>query len=212
MSDVMELEYKQATAADCDEILDLFSREFYPRESLTKCVADDGKCQYDVVLVSQCIASGVSVVVRDKATGSLIGARTSFIKKRNLEAETSKEEHQSSTESMNTVHMLLEKAKNLYDEFQNPEVDCLLEFDRVCVDTNYCKRGIAKKMVEMSIDLATKKGCQLARALVTSPYTEKLFHRLGFEIKDELDVRKEMEKTTTPEVDFLAIKVMIKQL
>lgn len=65
----------------------------------------------------------------------------------------------------------------------------------------------------MSIDLGAKKGCQLVRTEVTSPYSEKLFLRLGFEFKAALDPHKEdKDLVNASNMEYKAVKIMIKRL
>lgn len=45
---------------------------------------------------------------------------------------------------------LIKRVKELFDPFQDPDVDRVLELDLLCVHTDYCRRGIAGKMVEVS--------------------------------------------------------------
>lgn len=215
MSNPNEIEYANLSMADLAEVEELLELEFYPRENLSKSVHEDGKKSREGMhtkIVRRCLASGLTVGARDKATGSLVGVRTSYLTTRESERKSEEEKFKYSCEEERRMYVLLEKAKKSYDLFQDSNVEKVIDFDRLCVRKDYCRRGIAKKMVEMSMDLGAKKGCQLARVEVTSPYSERLFLGLGFEMKSSLDIKKETDLADASLMSYKYVAVLTRYL
>ncbi|XP_071541783.1 uncharacterized protein [Panulirus ornatus] len=210
-----EIEYVVLSMADIAEVEDLLALEFYPRENLSKGVHEDGNKSREGMhskMVRLCLASGLTVGARDKATGSLVGVRTSYLTTRESERKSKEEKAKYSSEEERRMYVLLEKAKNSHDMFQDSKVKKVVDFDRLCVREDYCRRGIAKKMVEMSMALGVKKGCDLARVEVTSPYSERLFLGLGFEVKSSLDIKKETDLADASLMSYKQLTILTRYL
>ncbi|XP_069181300.1 uncharacterized protein [Procambarus clarkii] len=182
-----ELEYVMLTPDHLDDVFQLLVNHFYPRENFTLGLgfSPETKLNMDRQFIRTCLESGLSVGAREKSTRRLIGIMlNSIITADSLPKPTLST---NSTEAEIKYARFSKLKGSLVDIFQDPGVNRVLNLSRGCVHPNYGRRGVMTKLIQMSFDLGIKQSCQLARAGVSSLYTEKALLRLGFKVRAALD-------------------------
>ncbi|CAL4124483.1 unnamed protein product [Meganyctiphanes norvegica] len=80
---------------------------------------------------------------------------------------------------------IIEKSFNLW---ANDGVTKVLEMVILVVHQNYCRRGIAKKLVQLSEETACKLDCQQVMSQASNVVSQGLFHRMDYKTVADLSM------------------------
>eukprot|EP00112_Aurelia_sp_Birch-Aquarium-sp1_P006121 Seg1683.9 transcript_id=Seg1683.9/GoldUCD/mRNA.D3Y31 product="hypothetical protein" protein_id=Seg1683.9/GoldUCD/D3Y31 len=172
-----------------------FLLEFYiPNEPTCSSLALAGsKEASDFInpVVEECLADPVSFVAlneNEEIIGALVCSLRDLTKeseKANLDKQHACDTKVSSAASPLEIWLAYRRAIDAEYGTLVPR-DCremLVKFAAVCVNTvNYGRRGIARKLVEMTLENADVKGCKGAVETCTAKASQGLFKKTGFEI------------------------------
>ncbi|XP_071516620.1 arylalkylamine N-acetyltransferase-like 2 [Panulirus ornatus] len=190
MNEVSDLVYVVLTPGDWHDVLDLLKNHFYTRENLRLGAGID-PAQPVTASEKKYIRTGltteVSVGAREKTTGRLVAVLIGII----ITADDphSYQAHENVTEEERRLVRAMQMLPNVTDMFQEEGVESVLLITRMCVHPDHGRRGVARRMTQIAIDIATKKGFQLAFSRTACLHTEKLFSSLGFQTHAVLDYR-----------------------
>ncbi|XP_042859386.1 uncharacterized protein LOC122245523 [Penaeus japonicus] len=178
------------TTQDFEEVKAFLGLYFFPKEPLTLGARCEDEVDMDD-LIMKCVASGVSVGFRDKATRELVGVRLSSIL-------SSKPKTQPPPESVPPeVAKVINMLNHLWeavDVFADPGVKRVMKSDILTVHTGYNGRGLAKAMVERSERLAEGRGCHLLYTQPTNAISAKIFAQRGYDTRYTIDLDTVLDK------------------
>ncbi|XP_042893076.1 uncharacterized protein LOC122267144 isoform X2 [Penaeus japonicus] len=189
MGDSHNIEYFPLRPENFDEVAKIMEDEYFPREPVcmgfhvTASATSGMTCRK----LKECLASGVSFGARDVTTGTLTGVRLSFIKTK-AEAIVAKPMDERKSEYEIKVCGLCEEIRSEVNIFQDSDAEKILYMFVLCVRGNYSGRGIAKKLVQMSIEQGKALGCQLVLATISNMFSSRIYTGLGFETRHSVDV------------------------
>ncbi|XP_069987519.1 arylalkylamine N-acetyltransferase 1 [Penaeus vannamei] len=213
MADDSDFDFFVLTPSDFADATDIIAREFFTREPLTQGthasnvqvrkgrVADD---------IRMCLEAGVSVGVRHRPTGELVGVRISFIKSR----AGSSPPPQPANE-LEALFRVYDEVMKEVDVFEAQDVDKVLSMYMVGVHRDFGGRGLGRKLVERCMEKGVEKGCQLAVTCITNKYSGRIFEKLGYEVRHCLDLTSlgpEWGVDTSVMGENTTVRVMVKRL
>lgn len=202
-----------------DEIIQHLRKNFFADEPLNKAVklCDQGEKHDDLEQHSlQTLKDNLSVMAVDKNTKKIVGVALNGIQ-RPEDAKWEKEKIMRATDQKyKNIFSFLYGINQDLDLFQKYRVNSIFECRILSVDQKYRGQGLAKKLLEKSLEVAQKAGYKLFKQDATSFYTQKIAENMGFTTVFELrykayrgDDGEPIFKTNEPH-KFL--KVMIKVL
>nr|XP_045603438.1 uncharacterized protein LOC123761454 [Procambarus clarkii] len=186
MSEATELEYVVLTPDDLDDVIHLLVNHYYSRENIRLGAGMSAATKMDEQYIPGCLRSGLSTGARDERTGRLVGVVLSY--SATPQAPQLKDVVTYITEAELKVLKVKTILEGMLDLSEDRGVECVQRLTRFCVQPDYGSRGVARMLVQKSMDLGAKQGCQLAYLRATSPYTQKLCDRLGFDTRAILDL------------------------
>ena len=188
------IKYRIATKDDFGA-LKSFLLEFYiPNEPTCNSLAlagSKGASDFIHPVVEECLSDPVSFVALnedEEIIGALVCSLrdlTKESKKANLDKQQACMTRISISASPLEIWLAYRRAINADYGVLVPK-DChemLVKFAAVCVNTvSYGRRGIARRLVEVTLDNAKAKGCKGAVETCTAKASQGLFKKTGFEI------------------------------
>ncbi|XP_076033701.1 arylalkylamine N-acetyltransferase-like 2 [Oratosquilla oratoria] len=184
-----DLCYEVTKLEDCDELADFLGRSFFTREPTTvglHLTSEDHRNWVNVAIKTWATC-GASYLCRDKANGNkIVGCRLSKFVSRDDGLTFGGHDTQGNEKLDIFFHILceLEACQNF---FETENVDKIMEFVAVGVDENYGGKGIATKLIQLSMQKGKELGAQLVTVQATNFISQKIFINLGFEVKYVLD-------------------------
>ncbi|CDW53551.1 putative atp synthase f1 delta subunit [Trichuris trichiura] len=163
MIGVSHFKLAKVTKEDKEDVVNFLLSDFLKEEPLSmtlKATPQEAKPFFDQ-LIGMCLPSDASYVVRG--------------------------------EGDQIVAMLINKIATLhddgtYDKIDSPKFESkfstlrdYMEMEILSVHRNLTGRGLAKKLVVASIELAKNRGCAFASTIATNIASQQLFSKLGFE-------------------------------
>ncbi|XP_042859953.1 uncharacterized protein LOC122245898 [Penaeus japonicus] len=149
--------------------------------------------------IRKCLASGLSIGAFDRATRDLVGVKVSYACAKGDDAEGGHAGPSPACE----LEAMYQRDDLVWDSvrlFDDPEVEKLLVLFFVGVRSDYGRRGIARKMVELVLERGIAAGCQEARAIASNIITQSWFSKLGFTTRFTLDL------TSDPDINVAAMQ------
>lgn len=189
MMDAKAFEYFLLKPENQDEVAKLIEEDYFPREPLCRGfhVTASASSGMTSRKLRECLASGVSFGARDVSTGALAGVRLSYTKAK-AEAGSEKPLGERKTEYEIKVCGLCDEIRSKVNIFEESDAEAILYMFVLCVRENYGCCGIAKKLVQMSIERGKALGCQLVLATVSNMFSSRIFSSLGFKTRYSVDV------------------------
>uniref|UniRef100_A0A915JGL2 aralkylamine N-acetyltransferase n=1 Tax=Romanomermis culicivorax TaxID=13658 RepID=A0A915JGL2_ROMCU len=179
-----ELIYEVAKIDQRQELVDFIVDHFCRDEPISRSLNMSRENSVNLVngLVDEGLSKPISFVCLNKDR-KIVGCRlNALIDKddQNNRQENRKENRQNHSKIELFIENFLEKLGENFD--QNLE-GCrkYLKFILVSVDANYQRRGIATKLIELSIAKAKEIGCQFIAVAATANRSQKMFQKLGFQ-------------------------------
>lgn len=187
MADSTGLTYRVATPADHDAIVDFARRFFFVDEPLTiaiRLMEGGGRCTELEDYCTESLAEGNSLVVENE-DGELVGMTLNALKRRKegpCEPEVLPPPEGLPNTKFRNIVRLLDEADVQADVFGRfPDVDGFVDIKILSVHPDQRGKGIAKRLIDQSRELARAQGVPMVRCVCTSFYTRKAVARLGFE-------------------------------
>ncbi|XP_076051015.1 arylalkylamine N-acetyltransferase 1-like [Oratosquilla oratoria] len=184
------LTYSFTTPDDVDDVLHFYEHEFVPREPMALGLGLTWDHERDCVtsVTNELCSCGASVIARDPAKDNrIVGIRLCKFVDKDSSKDFQKVVEQS-TGKMRIYLEILLKLQDGFDPFEEEEdVDKILQYVSLGVAKNYSGRGIAGKMCKMSEERAKELGAQYVRVEATNLRSQKVFRRLGLEVRDSID-------------------------
>ncbi|XP_030747993.1 uncharacterized protein LOC115876382 [Sitophilus oryzae] len=200
--------YAPLTKQLLPQAIELMHGYFYTQETICKAfhVANQPECFPELdILLRKAAVDGVSIVALDKTSGAVIGA--TFNK---LEEKTDSDFYQEYPKTLKypasrKVAMWIADTEKLFDIFDHCNVSSLFEIMFLGVVPSFRNRGIAKKLIQVSIDIARQLKAgnnvlvpvndqdlnlehppQIVTGIFTSSATQKIAKDLNFEIGSKI--------------------------
>ncbi|ROT72130.1 hypothetical protein C7M84_009486 [Penaeus vannamei] len=133
---------------DFEEVVSFLAEDYFQREPITlgtganeECQPGKGRMGEDV---RRCLQSGLSVGARDRKTGQLIGLRVSNLLDRQKPFK--------STQPRNEFEEVYRIAEHVVNHVFEEEADKFLMMFLLSVHKDYGARGIAGRMIKMSME------------------------------------------------------------
>jgi len=150
--------------------------------------------QHTVEIALQSIEQGCSLVAVDAISGHVIGMRISIVDEFKANKSSRYDEI---SESVREVDSDLFKLYNFNAKIENAA--CTETFDlndgdliysniMLGVDSRFANRGIASKLVEISISVARDRRCKLIKVISFGVKSQKVFEKNGFQTILEANV------------------------
>lgn len=171
-----EIEYFFLKEDDFEEVVSFLAEDYFQREPITlgtganeECQPGKGRMGEDV---RRCLQSGLSVGARDRKTGQLIGLRVSNLLDRQKPFQ--------STQPRNEFEEVYRIAEHVVNHVFEEEADKFLMMFLLSVHKDYGARGIAGRMIKMSMEAGHAQGAQIAFTCISNVLSGKVFEKLGF--------------------------------
>ncbi|XP_042858914.1 uncharacterized protein LOC122245031 [Penaeus japonicus] len=186
MADKDDIEYFFLKGDDFDEVVTFLAEDYFQREPTTlgtgvneKCQPGKGRMGEDV---RRCLASGLSVGARDRKSGKLIGLRVSEL--------VDKAKPFQSDEPCNEFEEVYRIANHVVSHVFEEKADKFLQMFLLGVNKDYGGRGIAGKMIQMSMEAGYAQGAQIAFTCISNVLSGKVYEKLNFNKGYTLDYEK----------------------
>ena len=159
------------------EFIDFIDKEFWPRETLAKSTGLDNTPDLKFhQQVETYLREGSSFVAIDSRTDQIIGICLNYIMdKSNPHATIASE-----TEMLGTVLSFVDQIEGSYNVYQELGVERGMELFLLGVKEEYGGRGIGRKLMEKTIELAHSMKLDFIVGTATAKITGHLFPALGF--------------------------------
>lgn len=129
--------------------------------------------------ITGCIKSNVSLVVRNEA-GQVVAVRMSEMSTREKPAQVPQS-------AMQHFDFILETLSKDLDLFGRYNTEKLFHFVLMAVDPRYGNQGLAKKLLQISVDVARKNGAGLVTMEAVNKYALKAGVKNGFEVINSIE-------------------------
>ncbi|XP_076051018.1 arylalkylamine N-acetyltransferase 1-like [Oratosquilla oratoria] len=183
------LTYSFTTPDDVDDVIHFYKHEFIPREPMAMGMSLTWDDQRDCVMsiMHEWCSCETTAIARDPAKDNkIVGIRLCKFADKDS-GKTFLKLLEASTGKMRIFMEILCKVQDGYDPFEEEGVDKVLEYVSLGVDKNYSGRGIADRMCKMSEERAKELGAQYARVQSTNIRSQKIFRKMGFEVRSSID-------------------------
>lgn len=175
---------RKAQECDTEGYLDLFFTDFLPRERVIAACGESTVTE-DEKLREETRArlrkwEGVQVLVTvNKSDNAVVGYAFNIYVDKNEVSHRHKPRE-------SVIFDFLQKMEEDQNVFANLTNKCGLELCMLTVQEAHCGKGIARKLVEATVELAKEKKLSFVEAVPTSPATLHLFESLGFQTITEM--------------------------
>uniref|UniRef100_A0A1I8F9X9 N-acetyltransferase domain-containing protein n=2 Tax=Macrostomum lignano TaxID=282301 RepID=A0A1I8F9X9_9PLAT len=187
------LVYRNATMADTEAVWQLMVAEFYPRTELCCCLRMRIPQDVEILhtLLPAIIRHGVSLVVEDSASGKLVAARPTTVEQLTEQCQS---RHPLLTDSnlaaayskCSAVYRMFDHLSCSVDLAKLYKVDRAISFKFLVVAESHSRRGIGKRLVELSLELAARIAIPLATTCTASRYSERIYSSMDFDLLSTL--------------------------
>lgn len=164
---------------EVDEITQFFLTHFCGKSPILEL------CQYDRFsteseravwmrnVVGGCISKPYSLAARDASSGQLAAVLVNTVIERPSAAQPAPKRE-------NLMHATIEQLNVDIDLFSLLEADKIFYIILAAASIDYARLGLAKKLCELSMDLATSEGVKAIRIETAGNFTYKIASQLGF--------------------------------
>ncbi|PAA90432.1 hypothetical protein BOX15_Mlig017346g1 [Macrostomum lignano] len=197
------LVYRNATMADTEAVWQLMVAEFYPRTELCCCLRMRIPQDVEILhtLLPAIIRHGVSLVVEDSASGKLVAARPTTVEQLTEQCQS---RHPLLTDSnlaaayskCSAVYRMFDHLSCSVDLAKLYKVDRAISFKFLVVAESHSRRGIGKRLVELSLELAARIAIPLATTCTASRYSERIYSSMGFDLLSTLRLSEFVDPVT----------------
>lgn len=213
MATSSDIQLRNMEASDLDGAVDILNEAFCQREPLTVCLGIPP--EKDVVetraICQQAVSDGLSVVAVDTECNKIIGVATSSI------LDPSNMSLPDIPEDIlllyRPIYSIIGKLQEVFlnsPAFQNNPDAKVVSAMKLGVHPNYTGMGLGTKLRQATTELAQRKGYHFATAAASSPGSQRLYQKLGFEVLDglkycdfELDGKRPFDSVTAcPSMKF----------
>ncbi|XP_050307664.1 uncharacterized protein LOC126744316 [Anthonomus grandis grandis] len=202
------VEYVRVTPQLVPRCLEVMRTSFYPHE--TVCAAlqlgNHPECFAEMdAITTDVIKEGVSIAAIDKATGLVAGVSINKIHVQGDADFTEKHIQNCQHSQSRNVLRWMRDVDHKLDIHEHCKVQTVMELMFVCIAPEFRKRGIARKLFEVSVKLA-KSGFrpifhpgqtfdrfrppEVVTAICTSLVTQKIARNMNFQIADRIQFRQ----------------------
>jgi len=190
------LKFEIAKKEQENEILEFllkFFREDEPISRSIKMSRDDGYTLFKD-LVKEGLQSPVSFVCLNE-TGEVIGCRLNSV----VDLKNKTPEHEYDVQPNPNYTAVSQKIERFLDEICKdlhsfiPDCKKYMKFLMVSVHPKYQRRGIAKKLIELSMDMAKNSDCDYIVVAATAFNSQQLFKKLQFDTLRTIDHKDFLE-------------------
>ncbi|XP_047485961.1 uncharacterized protein LOC125037037 [Penaeus chinensis] len=197
-----DLEFLVLREEHLEDVIRFAKQHYFPREPLCSGLSvgavdpREGTRMGDDI--RKCLASGLSIGAFDRTSRDLVGIRLAYTCTKDDEAG----EGDAGPSPACELEAMYKRDDLVWDSvglFDAPGVEKILVMFLVGVRSDYGRRGIAKKMVELTIERGRAAGCHEARVIASNIFTQALFSKLGFTTRFTLDL------TSDPDIDVAAM-------
>ncbi|PAA77143.1 hypothetical protein BOX15_Mlig013705g1 [Macrostomum lignano] len=214
------LVYRTATPADAEPVWKLMATQFHPRTALCPFLGMDfpADVEFDRLDVLNILDEGVSLLVEDPATGQVIGARLSSIERREdgnqkhpLVADP---EQAAKYPKYSIIFRMFDQLTGDIDLFQRYNADTVMAFKFLVVSDSHAGRGIAKRLVQFSLEVAKDWQLQVTSVITGNKYSERIYDGLKFDrlnvlhipdFVDPVDGSRPFEKLQADDLENVAL-------
>lgn len=137
--------------------------------------------QFWIDLMHETLRSSHSLTAREETSGRLVAVIDN-----KMETPTTK--HPEYPKRLLTA--ILQELTKDHDLFTIYRTKKVLEINIVAVSSDFCKKGLATKLMELSIQLAIERGAGAVQIEAVSEYTARLATKLGFTTLKATDFAK----------------------
>lgn len=176
-----DLKFEIAKKEQLDEILEFLLDSFRKDEPISRAVGMTREDGYQIIkdLVEEGLAGPVSFVCTNEEN-QIVGVRLNAVidmKDKKFKSEPAPEKQY--TDVARTIDSFLDVICEDLPQLL-PDCNKLLKFIIVSVHPNYQRRGIARKLVELSMDKGKELGCEYVSTAATAINSQKMFEKLQF--------------------------------
>ncbi|CAL4123165.1 unnamed protein product [Meganyctiphanes norvegica] len=185
-----DIEYPLLTESDLPELRTLIKEAFAPREPTTLCLhaTPDEVMTYFMDITEECIKNNgqIHVGARDPNSGKLVGCCVNnILTKERMHSPWTYAKVTNDKER--TFREIFIEVESHDDVMTRDNVDRLFEYALLTVDPNFGGKGIAKKLVKMSEEVAIKEGVKVGLTVTTNIISQNIFTKLGYKVYHTMD-------------------------
>lgn len=176
----------------------LFENFFMTSPNRQLCYCDDPVSASNIKTfvreyIGECILYGLSLSVRD-SSGHLAGVRINKLENKG-ERDSKKDDPEFAETLIRTILYSLNDGVDVYSMYNTEKVLILV---MMSVAPKYGRSGLAKKMVDVSLDLGKVAGAGAAKVEAVNTYAARALAKAGFETLKTLDFATFVFKGDTP--------------
>ncbi|KHJ41237.1 acetyltransferase, GNAT family [Trichuris suis] len=176
----------QVTKEDKEDVVNFLLSDFLHEEPLSmtlKATQQEARPFFDQ-LIRACLPSDASYLIRGKSD-QIVAMLINKIASLNDDDTYDKIDVPASEPKFSKLADLLNHMAQYMvehrEQFTLPVKRDYLEMEILSVHRNSIGQGLAKKLVDASVELAKNRGCAFATAVATNIASQQLFSKLGFE-------------------------------
>ncbi len=187
------ISYHVAKSEDFDAIEAFLLEHFVPNEPIYQALSITENADSDIEMLKKSLKDPISFIALN-SKNEIIGVRLSYFlyldgkccvadPKDSLEnGMQALDQVRCNLSSIEISDMFLDAIEIGYQRLIPEHCQKLLKFAMLCVNAEYGRRGIATKMVKLSIEKAFKSSCDGILAQATALASQNLFRKENFEI------------------------------
>lgn len=191
--------FQIAKLEETDEISDFMFQNFFltsPNRQLCRCDDPAAAAQIKPFVseyLRECIVQNISLTVRD-SLGHLAGVRINKLENKG-DYDDKKDNPEFNETLIRAILFSLNEGVDIYSKYSTERV---IIFVMMSVGSKYGRLGLAKKMVEISLEFGKTAGAGAAKAEAVSTYAAKALAKAGFETLKTIDYATFEFKDDTP--------------
>ena len=185
-------EFGVLTDEDYEEALSFLRRDFLQVEVVTRGIGlsppvdEDAPGEEDSKqFIRSMFIQGLTIRAKCKETGRIVGLRISTSMEEDYKNISQFENLCAAQDNFKKLAYFYEALfgdRDLHEEYQ---VTNILLFLMLSVGKDHRRQGLASELIKRSMELAREKGFDLIRAAASSPISQKLFDKFGFDVVKE---------------------------
>ncbi|CAL4123288.1 unnamed protein product [Meganyctiphanes norvegica] len=180
-SDISICSLKEDT--DLPEVSRLFKDAFLTNEPTCRAlhVVPEEVMDWYTVVIKACLSSGLSLGARDTSSNALVAMMLNKVLTPKQNSTFGNPVGKTTNKQILILSEIFEEVENTVDIFTKYNVERVLELGILTVDPKYSGKGLGKRLVEKSEELALNNGCQLANVQASNIATQSIFKKRNYE-------------------------------
>ena len=197
--------YRIANADDFNAVESFLIKNYVPKEPTSQALsitANEELINRLRVGIKKCLRNPVSFIAVNKIQNEIVGTGLNYIcdlaLMRSTTPPSTKETMPCISDNLSPVtvfEVYLNCLEEGYEHLIPRDCHKIIKFDFLCVNTDeYGRRGIAMKLVKMSMENASVLGCTAATAKAIAKASQGLFRKANFEVVKSLLLKHFVDK------------------